>query len=60
MNSVINSMEQEGEKKNEDKPGKIARDYQVINDICKYCSNSIFQCKYLLKTNKAPCQSNQF
>ena len=53
-------MEQEGENENEEKPGKIARDYQVINDICKYCSNSIFQCKYLLKTNKAPCQSNQF
>ena len=33
-------MEQEGENENEEKPGKIARDYQVINDICKYCSNS--------------------
>ena len=29
-------MEQEGQKKNEEKPGKIARDYQVINDIGKY------------------------
>ena len=33
-------MEQEGENKNEENPGKIARDYQVINDIGKYCSNS--------------------
>ena len=29
-------MEQEGENENEEKPGKIARDYQVINDIGKY------------------------
>ena len=55
-------MEQEGEKKNEEKPGKIARDYQVINDIGQYCRISTtlnIQCKKL-KTNAAPCQLNQF
>ena len=52
-------MEQESEKKNEEKPGKIARDYQVIDNIGKYwifLSIPVFQCKYLLKTNEAPCQ----
>ena len=29
-------MDQEGEKKNEEKPGKIARDYQVSNVNGKY------------------------
>ena len=51
-------MEKEGEKKNEEKPGKIARDYQVINDTGKCCTLNI-QCRKL-KTNADPCQLNQF
>ena len=40
-------MEKGGEKKNEEKPGKIARDYQVINDTGKYCTFLSF--KYLVQ-----------
>ena len=54
-------MDQEGEKENEEKPGKIARDYQVLNVNGNYWIFLSF--KYLvqkLKTNAAPCQLNQF